>query len=175
MATLDKPRVFYGLLDDLPILALRGQVRYMNAHGIRGFIDDLLVQAIDGPMVIDLRKLEAIDSTGLGLLAHVGRTSLSRGHRAVIVCSVRDIMTCLRSVAFDTLFRILEEWPFPTEAEMAEVQLDEHDPVPDVMGRFMLEAHRDLAGLSEENRRSWAGVISALEADLGDAGHPGTS
>ncbi len=175
MAMLDKPRVFYGLLDDLPILALKGQVRYMNAHGIRGFIDDLLAQAIDGPMVIDLRELEAIDSTGLGLLAHVGRTTLTRGHRTVIVCSARDIMVCLRSVAFDTMFRILEEWPFPTEAEMAEVPWDERNPVPDIMGRFILEAHRDLAGLSEENRRSLEGVISALEADLGDIRHPGAS
>jgi anti-anti-sigma factor len=173
MATLDKPRVFYGLIDDLPVLGLKGQVRYMNAHGIRGFVDEFLVHASDVPMVIDLRELEAIDSTGLGLLAHLGRTSLERGHRAVIVCSVHDIMTCLRSVAFDTMFRILEEWPFPTEADMAEVRLDEHNPVPDIMGRFILEAHRDLAGLSEENRRSWADVISALEADLNDVRHPG--
>lgn len=173
MATLDKPRVFYGLLDDLPILALKGQVRYMNAHGIRGFFDELLVHESDGPLVIDLRELEAIDSTGLGLLAHVGRTTLVRGHRTVLVCSTPDIMTCLRSVAFDTMFRILEEWPFPTEADMEEVHLNEHNPVPDLLGRFILEAHRDLAGISEENRRSMAGVISALEADLDDVTTPG--
>jgi hypothetical protein len=70
---------------------------------------------------------------------------------------------------------VLEEWPFPAEADMVEVHLDEHDPVPDVMGRFMLQAHRDLAGLSDENRKSWAGVISALEADLDQARLPGTS
>lgn len=173
MAALDKPRVFYGLLDDLPILALKGQVRYMSAHGIRGFVDGFLVHASDVPMIIDLRELEAIDSTGLGLLAHMGRISLERGHRAVIVCSVQDILTCLRSVAFDVMFRILDEWPFPCEAEMVEVHLEERNPVPDIMGRFMLEAHRDLAELSEENRRSWAGVISALEADLIDARLPG--
>jgi anti-anti-sigma factor len=171
MATLDKPRVFFGILDDLPILALKGQVRYMNAHGIRRFVDEMLVHESDVPMILDLRELEAIDSTGLGLLAHVGRTTLARGHRTSIVCTAPDTLICLRSVAFDTMFRVLEEWPFPTEAEMAEVQLDERHPVPSLMGRIILEAHRDLAELSEQNRISWAGVISALEADLARVEH----
>jgi hypothetical protein len=33
----------------------------------------------------------------------------------------------------------------------------------------MLDAHRDLASLSEANRQAFAGVISALECDLPDA------
>jgi anti-anti-sigma factor len=171
MATLDKPRVFFGILDDLPILALKGQVRYINAHGIRRFVDEMLVHESDVPMVLDLRELEAIDSTGLGLLAHVGRTTLTRGHRTSIVCSNHDILICLRSVAFDTMFRVLEEWPFPTEADMAEIELDERRPIPSMMGQIILEAHRDLAEVSEHNRLEWGGVISALEADLAIVEH----
>ena len=34
----------------------------------------------------------------------------------------------------------------------------------------MLDAHRDLASLSETNRQAFAGVISALASDLPDAG-----
>jgi hypothetical protein len=34
----------------------------------------------------------------------------------------------------------------------------------------MLEAHRDLASLSEQNSQAFAGVISALESDLHGAG-----
>lgn len=166
MATLRSPRAFYGYIDQSPILALKGQVRYVNARALRGFIDDMLMRQNDGTIIIDLRELEAIDSTGLGLLAHVGRATLQRGRRAVIVCGVRDIMTCLRSVAFDTMFLIVDEWPFDAEANLAEVPLENHDPIPDIMGRVMLDAHRDLAELSEENRRSFADVISALEADL---------
>ena len=102
----------------------------------------------------------------MGLLARLGRTTLEHGRRSVIVCSVRDVMTCLRSAAFDTLFIIVEQWPFEQEAKLAEVPLEGKDQQPDVMGRVMLEAHRDLASLSEENRQAFAGVISALEADL---------
>jgi anti-anti-sigma factor len=145
-------------------LVLKGQVRYLTARAVRAFIDDLLVQRGD-TIIIDLRELESIDSTGMGLLAHLGRATLEHGRRAVIVCGVHDVMTCLRSAAFDTLFVIVERWPFAEEAMVSEVPLDDGDLLPDIMGRLMLDAHRDLASLSEENRQAYAGVISALEAD----------
>jgi anti-anti-sigma factor len=145
---------------------LKGRVRYVTAHALRSFIDDMLVQQPGDTLIIDLRELESIDSTGMGLLAHLGRTTLEHGRRAVIVCGVKDVMTCLRSAAFDTLFVIVERWPFAEEASVSEVPLDDGDLLPDLMGRLMLEAHRDLASLSEENRRAFAGVISALESDL---------
>jgi anti-anti-sigma factor len=166
MATCRAPKAFYGHLEQSPILALKGQFRYMDARALRSFIDDLLKRDKDDTVIIDLRELEAIDSTGLGLLAHVGRTTLERGRRSVIVCSVRDIVTCLRSVAFDTMFLILEEWPFADEANLTEVPLENRDFPTEIMARVMLEAHRDLAGVSEDNHRAFSGVISALEADL---------
>ena len=84
----------------------------------------------------------------------------------MIVCSVHYVMTCLRSAAFDKLFLIVEQWPFEEEVNVSEVPLDTKDLVPDVIGRIMLDAHRDLAALSDQNREAFAGVISALEADL---------
>ena len=166
MATCRASKAFYGHLEQSPILALKGQLRYMDARVLRSFIDDLLTRDKDDTVIIDLRELEAIDSTGLGLLAHVGRATLARGRRSVIVCPVRDIVTCLRSVAFDSMFLILEQWPFADEAELAEVPLENRELQAEVVARVMLEAHRDLAELSEENQRAFSGVISALEADL---------
>jgi anti-anti-sigma factor len=164
MATVRAPRAFCGYFDQSPILVLKGQVKYMTARALRSFIDDVLVQRGD-TIIIDLRELESIDSTGMGLLAHLGRAALAHGRRAVIVCGVHDVMTCLRSAAFDTLFVIVERWPFAEEASVSEVSLDDDDLLPDIMGRIMLEAHRDLASLSDENRLVYAGVISALESD----------
>src|SRR5512138_2364531 len=97
MATYRTPKAFYGHLEHSAILALKGQIRYVDARVLRSFIDDVLTREQDDSMIIDLRELEAIDSTGLGLLAHVGRATLERGRRSVIVCSVGDIVTCLRS------------------------------------------------------------------------------
>ena len=166
MATVRASRAYCGTFDRAPILVLKGQVRYATVRALRSFIDDLLVQEPGDTIIIDLRELESIDSTGMGLLAHLGRATLEHGRRAVIVCGVKDVLTCLRSASFDTLFVILERWPFEDEASVSEVPLDTEDLLPDLMGRLMLDAHRDLAALSEENRQAFAGVISALESDL---------
>ncbi len=170
MATVRAPRAYCGRYDQSPILVLKGQIRYVTARTLRSLIDDLLVRKPGDTLIIDLRELESIDSTGMGLLAHLGRTTLEHGRRAVIVCGVKDVMTCLLSAAFDTLFVIFDHWPFAEEASVSELPLDDGDLMPDIIGRLMLDAHRDLASLSEENRQAFSGVISALESDLPDAG-----
>jgi anti-anti-sigma factor len=166
MATMQPPKAFYGYLEHSLVLVLKGQVRYMTARALRSFLDDILEKEGEEAMIIDLRELESIDSTGMGLLARLGRTTLSHGRRSVIVCSVQDVMICLRSAAFDTLFIIEDHWPFDVEASVCEVPLETKDLVPDVMGKVILEAHKDLASLSESNREAFSGVISALEADM---------
>lgn len=171
MAMLRMPRVFLGQLESTPVLALRGVVRYVSATALRKLIDDMLARQTDDTVIIDLRELESIDSTGLGLLAHVGRTTLRRGRRAVIVCGSQDILRCLRSVAFDTMFVVLDAWPGETEPALQEMRLEDDDASTSVLGRSMLAAHRELAELSEDNRKSFADVIAALEAELQEDRH----
>lgn len=166
MATLRMPRAFLGQLESTPVLALKGVVRYVSATALRKLIDDMLARQTDDTVLIDLRELESIDSTGLGLLAHVGRATLRRGRRAVIVCSNQDLLRCLRSVAFDTMFVVLDAWPGETEPSLQEMRLEDDDASASGLGRSMLAAHRELATLSDENRRTFADVIAALEADL---------
>jgi anti-anti-sigma factor len=165
-------RAYFGQVDHSFLLVLKGHVRYEAARALRSFIDDKLAEEAD-TFVIDLRELEAIDSTGLGLLAHLGWTTLVHGRRSVIVCAFQDVMTCLRSASFDTLFVLVDKWPFDEEARVVEVPLDCGDQMPpEVMGRLILDAHRDLAALSDENRQTFAAVISALETEVGQASLP---
>jgi anti-anti-sigma factor len=166
MALQQRPEAYYGHIEQTLILALKGQVRYMTARVLRTFMDDLLARENSDTIVIDLRELEFIDSTGMGLLARLGRFTLAHGRRSVIVCTVPDVMTTLRSAAFDTLFILVDQWPLEGEARLLEVPLDGREIIPDVMCQVMLEAHRDLASLSEENEQIFAGVIAALESEL---------
>ncbi len=159
-------KAFCGYLHESLVLVLKGQVRYMTARALRSILDALLEEDADEAVIIDLRQLESIDSTGMGLLARVGRTTLSHGRRSVIVCPVQDVITCLRSAAFDTLFIMTEHWPFEKEPRLSEVPLETKEFLPDVMGRVMLEAHRDLVAMSEDNKLAFSGVVAALEADL---------
>jgi anti-anti-sigma factor len=166
MATMTAPRAFYGHLDEALVLVLKGQIRYMTARAVRTFFDGFLLEQGRDAVVVDLRELNFIDSTGMGLLARIGRATLDHGRRSVIVCADPDVLTCLRSASFDTLFIIVEQWPFDHEARVSEVPLENRDLMPDVMERVILEAHRDLASLSEENRLAYAEVVATLEAEL---------
>jgi anti-anti-sigma factor len=166
MATMQQPEAFYGHLEQSLILVLKGQVRYMTARVLRAFLDEVLEREYGDAMVLDLRELDFIDSTGMGLLARLGRFTLDHGRRSVIVCPASDVMTCLRSAAFDRLFILVEQWPFDEEASLLAVPLEGQEIIPDAMCRVMLEAHRDLASLSDENEQIFAGVIAALESEV---------
>lgn len=110
----------------------------------------------------------------MGLLARLGRSTLRHGRRSVIVCAAPDVTTCLCSAAFDRLFVIVGEWPFEEEPNVAEVPCENQELQAGSLGRFMLEAHRDLASVSEGNQRAFGAVVSAIEADLGEDGSQGT-
>ena len=92
MANMTAPRAFYGHLDESLVLVLKGQIRYMTARAVRSFFDGFLLEQGRDAVVIDLRELDFIDSTGMGLLARIGRATLEHGRRSVIVCADRDVL-----------------------------------------------------------------------------------
>jgi anti-anti-sigma factor len=169
MGTPATARAFRGRADHTSVLALMGEIRYRVARGLRQVIDSLMAERGCDTALVDLRELVLIDSTGMGLLARLGRATLEQyGRRAIIVCADEDIVTCLRAAAFDTLFVLVEKYPFDPEPGLDEVVLDSKaDPGGRVMGRLVLDAHRDLASLSDGNRRVFGAVVDALESELG--------
>jgi anti-anti-sigma factor len=162
------PHAYYGHVEDTCVLRLTGPIRFVAAQALRQFVDDVIAQEDYGSVLIDLRGVDAIDSTGMGLLARVGRASLrARARRAAIVCPDNDIAACLRSAAFDELFVMLDAYPFEERATvLEEVPLDALGCQSEGLGRVILDAHRDLASVSDRNLDAYRDVIAALEADL---------
>jgi anti-anti-sigma factor len=165
MATGHVPRVRYGEGDSSVLLVLEGRVHYLAAKSLRAFADELTSRMRNETLVIDLTAVDAIDSTGMGLLARLGRKTLARGRRSVLVCPDNDVLICLRSASFDKLFVVLDESPLDEPIELREVPLDAGNIEPEALGAIMLQAHRDLAMLSEENQRAFADVIALLAPD----------
>ncbi len=166
MDTKAPPEAFYGQTLDAAVVVLRGRVEYAAAAPLRAFFDGVDVATPGRTVVVDLTAVGAIDSTGMGLLARLGRRTLEHGRRAVLVCDDEDVTICLRSAAFDRLFMLVAEWPLDEWPELREVPIDARAVLPGDLGRLMLQAHRDLAELSEENQASFAGVIAALAAEV---------
>jgi anti-anti-sigma factor len=170
------PQAYCGHVEGTLVLRLSGPIRFMTAQALRQFVDGIVARE-DGSVLLDLRGVEAIDSTGMGLLARVGRSAL-RGHgrRAAIACPENDIATTLRSAAFDQLFVMLDAYPFDEHDEsLSEVPLEPlaAEDADLGLGRIILDAHRDLASVSEKNLEVYRDVIAALEADLRAAQRPG--
>ncbi len=163
-------RAFHGSVDGASVLRLSGPVRFMVARALRRIVDDVIAHDDGGGVAIDLRTVDVIDSTALGLLARIGSASLRRrGRRAVLICPDNDVATCLRSAALDELFVMLDEYPYDDSVPLAEIALEmPAGGAEPELGRLILDAHRDLARISERNLAVYGDVIAALEADLGE-------
>jgi anti-anti-sigma factor len=162
-------RAFRGHVDDTIVLKLTGPIRFVAAQALRHFVDDLQSADPDDGVLIDVRGVDAIDSTGMGVLARIGRTSLERrGRRAIIVCPENDVATTLRSAAFDEVFVMLDACPYDDDAlTLAEVPLARPVSSPELdLGRIVLDAHKELVSVSERNVAVYRDVIAALEAEL---------
>ncbi len=169
MRNLPLPKVGFGHVDHTAVLTFQGQIRHVAAGALRSFVDEVVAADEADTVVIDLSGVEFLDSTGMGLLARIGRHSLEdHGRRAVIVCPDNDVAITLRSACFDKLFVMTEYFPFEHPAQLFDVPLSPPlgEGAETAQGRVILEAHQDLSSLGEQNREAFKDVIAALEADL---------
>lgn len=152
----------YGHRDQLSWVAFEGAIRYTQARELKAFLDHVVIPQMGDTMVLDLRDVPAIDSTGLGLLASLGRHSLEQfSRRAVILCPEGQVSQCLRAMQFDKLFTLTHELEQPPELAVQPVNepLSADEPLSEVM----LNAHRALSDVDEHNRVRFHDVVHLLE------------
>lgn len=146
------------------VLKLRGDVRVPICTSLESFIEDhLLNDKRLRAVMIDLTETDSIDSTALGLLAKiaVALRELNLG-KPIILCLSSDINRILASMGFDEVFRILQ-----TTAALR----DRLDELPDEVlseaevTQCVIDAHRTLMGLSENNQQTFRSLVDALESE----------
>ena len=146
------------------VLKLRGDVRVPICTSLETFIEDhLLNDKRLRAVMIDLTETDSIDSTALGLLAKiaVALRELNLG-KPIILCLSSDINRILASMGFDEVFRILQ-----TTAALR----DRLDELPDEVlseaevTQCVIDAHRTLMGLSENNQQTFRSLVDALESE----------
>lgn len=129
-------------------------------------IDDYLAQMFEDTdfvsVLIDLCDVEGIDSTTLGILAKVAlKTEKQFGFQPVIYSSDPGINRLLKSMAFQRIFEIREQ-PCDSPDSICEVPAAASDE-SDVQER-VIEAHRILMDLSDDNRDRFKDLLAVLEA-----------
>ena len=155
----------YGHRDQLSWLCFDGAVRYTECRTLKAFLDRVVLPEMGETMVIDLSDVASIDSTGLGLLASIGRYSLAHfSRRAVILCPEGAVSQTLRAMQFDKLFTLTSSLDVPEELPFVEVgALSPQEN----LARVMLDAHRELIDVDERNRTRFNDVVEQLESAVG--------
>lgn len=145
------------------MLRYEGQVRYPTAPAVEEAVNDLLERE-ERPrtFVFDLSRAEMVDSTHLGLMARMAAPiTVWSGLRPVIVTAHEDLREVLISMSLDEVCDVLPHFPSPGGGQA----VGDETPSQGRLLHTMLEAHKALAALSEENEHRFRDVVTWLEAE----------
>lgn len=147
------------------VVKFTGDIRMTLCTTIEACLDDMFSDATFQSVVIDLTETQGIDSTSLGLLAKLSIKTKERiGVVPTIVSTNEDVTRVLLSMGFkDRVFSIvteaLDDLPKLTILEELPAQnCDEKDAQQKV-----LEAHKILMYLNNDNREKFQDLVAALE------------
>lgn len=157
--------VHFAEHDGSCVLRFTGEIRYTLGHTLDSFIDQLYARGGFERVLIDLNQTEAIDSTGLGLLAKIANLERQRcGGKALLFSSRPDITELLTCLCLDEFFVLANGTDATPGATLAD-----DNASPDELAHTILDAHRRLAAMNENNRAMFQNVVDELTRDLGQS------
>lgn len=154
-------RILAARQDGAYLIRLEGDVRVTLCTTIDDYFRHMYEDPGFASVWVDVCHAEGIDSTTLGLLAKLALTVREKfGFRPAIYSCDPGITRLLRSMGFQHLFELREELCMAPERASA-VPLVEGSE--EEVRQQVIEAHRALMGISDENRARFRDLISALE------------
>ncbi len=143
------------------VIKLVGDVRLTLCTTIDDYFDTMFSCANFVGVVIDLSEVIGIDSTSLGLLAKLAiRAKRKYQLVPIILCPSPDILRLLESMGFRQVFDIREDLELTSE-ELDELDVKSVDEAS--IRSKIIEAHRVLMDMNEQNRETFASLMTVLE------------
>ncbi len=157
-------KIMVGQLDGMYLLKLVGDVRVTLCISAEQFFESMLRDDSFKSVLVDLSLAQGIDSTSLGILA---KLSIETQKRFDIVPSLvvtsPELERLLVASGFSDVFHLITE-PLENEEQLGELprstSLDEA-----TLRRKVIDAHRTLMSLSDQNRETFKDLVAALEAE----------
>lgn len=144
------------------VVKMVGDVRMSLCNTIEHCLKTMFNDAEFSAVLVDLTETEGIDSTSLGLLAKLSIITKNKIHKVpVVVSDNADINRILQSMGFDErVFTMVTEAPhvLNTLQELPIVPVTE-----DSARQYVLEAHRILMDLSDQNKSKFKDLVAELE------------
>jgi anti-anti-sigma regulatory factor len=158
---MQQGRILAASHDGSYVIRLVGDVRLTLCSTIDDYFQHMYEDPNFASVWVDLCEAEGIDSTTLGLLAKLALKIKDKfGFEPAIYSCDPGINRLLKSMAFHRLFDLHEEACSNPEniAEIPTVQGSEES-----VKNKVIEAHRVLMDISEDNRERFKDLVTALE------------
>lgn len=166
--------ISYGIFEGFTWLRCEGKGSFMQSPALKECAEQRQA-AGEYHFVVDLEACTGMDSTFMGFLAGLAaRVGKQNGWVQIASPGERNRRS-LEDLGLDCLLQIAPlEAPWRGHADeiRAGLQPFSQERNPDVRerARHVLDAHRTLAGTSQENADRFAGVLQVLEKDVSDNG-----
>lgn len=147
------------------VIKMIGDVRLTLCISFDQFIDNMFSSPDFHAVLFDLSEAEAIDSTTLGLMAKISLLGYDRvGTRPLVYSTNDSINRVLDTMGFADIFTICSELEKPVEPnEPLPEATDEESEA--VIKSKVIEAHKVLMDLNEENKKTFTNLVGMLEGD----------
>jgi anti-anti-sigma factor len=157
-------RILVGNYEGIYVIRFEGDVRVTLCGSFDHYLDTMLKDEMFVSVLVDLSDAIAIDSTSLGVLAKLSLgVQQSKQRLPTLVCNAPDILRILFNMGFDDVFAIVDE-NFDSEQNLAELPVST-DIGEEEMRARVIDAHKVLMSLNENNKETFRDLVSALETE----------
>ena len=153
--------IMVGESDGTYVLKFNGDIRVGLCGSLEAFCQRMLDASDFRGVIVVLAESLAIDSTALGCLARLS-LAVQRLQEKIptLICRSQDVERVLLNMGFDDVFAIVAE---------ANVRDFELVNIPEVVEREtrerVIEAHKVLMSLNDNNHSAFKNLVEALERD----------
>lgn len=155
-------RILVAHHDGVYLMKFTGDVRVTLCTTVDSFLDSMFRDVLFKSVIVDLSDAECIDSTSLGILAKLSIQAQSRFDYLPVLVSINpDITRLLKSMGFEDVFQIVEDKIENADqlGELPKINSSDED-----IRKRVIEAHRILMAMNENNRAAFHDLVETLEA-----------
>lgn len=158
---MQEGRILAASQDGAYVIRLSGDVRVNLCATIEDYLQDMYRDPSFTTVWLDLCDAEGVDSTTLGVLAKLSLSVQEKfGFKPVLYANDPGIVRLLHSMSMHNLFEMHEEVCSNPEDIRS---LPAVESSPDTLKATVVDAHRVLMNLSDENRKRFQDLMRTLD------------
>ena len=152
-----------GEYEDKIFVQFVGNATMKNSKTLEELFDDIF-NGEKKEIIIDFRDCNYMDSTMLGFLAKVAIKLKKLWNKQIFEFNATNMVKAsLKSTGVYNLMEHLEE--FTGTVQLSELEMKDFSDKGE-KAKHILDAHKTLMGLSEENEKVFKNVVELLEKDI---------